>query len=317
MYTIPNNLTHRNKMELPKPEFHYTEEIWLDDNPDAICIETETIIPETVATTVAVPVRRSSTIWSILETQTFINLLISENVERVLERADQSQKVDIFESLEKKIHKLEVYRCSDQLQLKYEQFKELYRKAIRSGDHNIVFFKKIQQIFDYKIASSKPASQDNNMKLDAYQVSNSIDIQRRKKSSNWQNHEIKLFIELCLKKNINNLLSQKKYKHDQIFRSLESHMRRYGVHRDSMQLRIKYKKLRETYRKALANGVTCPYFKKLEKLFEDIKEKNKEPEEVNQIIVKNQLEENSSEFGIDSTQTIGGFNFHSLCFKIH
>lgn len=227
-------------------EFDEVEEIWLDE---ALETPLNPTIPEELP---PLPqTRKKGNNWSFSETKIFIDLCLKENVERVIDQK-HLKHYEIFQSLELELQKSGVNRDNDQLRVKYKKLKEAYRKAMRAGEYEMPFYKKLQQLFDYKIV--EPKENGHNSTTDNIRNGDRVTDTRmvpRKKGTNWQNSETTLFLELCIKKNIRNLLSEKRYKHSQIFRSLEAHMRKHGVYRDSAQLRMKYKKLKEAYKKAI------------------------------------------------------------------
>ncbi|KAK9686867.1 Myb/SANT-like DNA-binding domain [Popillia japonica] len=94
------------------------------------------------------------------------------------------------------------------------------------------------------------------------------------KGPNWTEREIQCFLDLCIDKQILDLMDSKKYRHVEIFNSLTEEMRKKGFCKTAEQMQLKFKKLKQEYRKCKDNvnksGAAPKYmqfFKELELLF--------------------------------------------------
>lgn len=72
---------------------------------------------------------------------------------------------------------------------------------------------------------------------------------KRKKGTNWSEKETNYFIQLCIDKRILKLMDEKKYKHIDIYKSLEPTMKEAGFIKSAEQMKFKMKHLKEMYYK--------------------------------------------------------------------
>ncbi|XP_071572575.1 uncharacterized protein [Temnothorax nylanderi] len=77
---------------------------------------------------------------------------------------------------------------------------------------------------------------------------------KRKKGMNWSEKETNYFIQLCIDKRILKLMDGKKYKHIDVYKSLESDMKQAGFVKSGIQMRLKMKHLKEMYYKCKRNN---------------------------------------------------------------
>lgn len=68
-------------------------------------------------------------------------------------------------------------------------------------------------------------------------------------SERWTYDETSTFLDICLEKQIIKMMDEKKYRNDEIFKSVKEEMCARGYNREVGQLIIKFRKLKEQYKK--------------------------------------------------------------------
>ncbi|XP_071571470.1 uncharacterized protein [Temnothorax nylanderi] len=76
-----------------------------------------------------------------------------------------------------------------------------------------------------------------------------------KKGMNWSEKETNYFIQLCIDKRILKLIDGEKYKHIDVYKSLESNMKQAGFVKSGIQIKLKMKHLKEMYYKCKRNKI--------------------------------------------------------------
>ncbi|KAK9687366.1 Myb/SANT-like DNA-binding domain [Popillia japonica] len=96
----------------------------------------------------------------------------------------------------------------------------------------------------------------------------------KSKGPNWTEQEIRCFLELCIDKQILDLIDSKKYRHVEIFNSLTEEMRKKCFCKSAEQMQLKLKRHKQDYPKCKDNNNKSrsaskymPFFKELELLF--------------------------------------------------
>ncbi|XP_077276963.1 uncharacterized protein LOC143905409 isoform X2 [Temnothorax americanus] len=79
---------------------------------------------------------------------------------------------------------------------------------------------------------------------------------KRKKGMNWTEKETNYFIQLCIEKRILKLMDGKKYKHIDVYKSLEPSMKQAGFVKSGEQMQLKMKHLKELYYRCKRNNST-------------------------------------------------------------
>jgi len=97
---------------------------------------------------------------------------------------------------------------------------------------------------------------------------------KKKKGINWLEKETNYFIQLCIEKQILRLMDEKKYKHIDIYKSLEPAMKEAGFIKSGEQMKLKMKHLKEMYYKCKRNNsisghdrMSFQYFEAMDELF--------------------------------------------------
>lgn len=68
-----------------------------------------------------------------------------------------------------------------------------------------------------------------------------------KKEPNWGEEETRVFLEMCIEKQILLIMDRKKHKHIEIFRMLEPQMKEKGYGKTADQMKLKLKTLKLSY----------------------------------------------------------------------
>lgn len=68
-----------------------------------------------------------------------------------------------------------------------------------------------------------------------------------KKGQKWQEQETRVFLELCIEKQILLIMDGKKHKHVEIFKMLEPEMEKQGYKKTAEQMKLKLKNLKLVY----------------------------------------------------------------------
>lgn len=95
-----------------------------------------------------------------------------------------------------------------------------------------------------------------------------------KKGQNWGEQETRVFLELCIEKQILSIMDGKKHKHTEIFKMLEPEIEKQGYKKTADQMKLKLKNLKLAYFKCRRdNNVSgaatscCPFYNELELLY--------------------------------------------------
>lgn len=95
-----------------------------------------------------------------------------------------------------------------------------------------------------------------------------------KKGPNWGEEEIRVFLEMCIEKQVLAIMDGKRHKHVEIFRMLEPQMKEKGYAKTADQMKLKLKNLKLAYFKcrrdnSVSGAATsrCVFYNELELLY--------------------------------------------------